>query len=368
MDRTRRVFLAAGFLAVTSVLISGAVFFGAQFLLADAGTAMQAAQDQDIKEALPIFDVLPVSPSRVESVSLFMGGDVMLDRTVATRITRSGNDAYAFAKIASDARFTDPDLRVLNLEGPVTARRAPPEKEIDFQFDPRFASMLRELGVNAVSQANNHALDQGRAGAEESRRHLRDANIVVFGDEVREDPVLSFATTSVRGRMLAFVGFNETSDRIDDDAAEIVMTEARRVGDTVIVFMHWGEEYRNRPTKNQEVRARWLIDHGADIVIGAHPHWVQGISMYRGRPIIYSLGNLVFDQDWSVETRRGLTLGLRIADTGIAVDLYPVQIDLSQPRFVEGTERDERLNELAAVSDAALLSQIIRGEVFFPTP
>jgi poly-gamma-glutamate synthesis protein (capsule biosynthesis protein) len=189
----------------------------------------------------------------------------------------------------------------------------------------------------------------------------------VFGDEVREDDT-SFVTTTVRGRQIAIVGFNETSDRIDDADAAEVLRQANLAADTVIAFMHWGEEYRNRPTRSQESRAKWLIDRGVDLVIGAHPHWVQGISSYRGKPIVYSLGNFVFDQDWSEETRRGLTLGVRIADTGIAIDLYPVQIDSSQPVFVEGEERAARLRDLASVSDASLMSQIVNGELFFPTP
>jgi poly-gamma-glutamate synthesis protein (capsule biosynthesis protein) len=228
-------------------------------------------------------------------------------------------------------------------------------------------NVVRAVGFDVLSQANNHSRDQGRVGADESRRAIRDAGMQVFGDEVREDDT-SFVTTTVRGRQIAIVGFNETSDRIDDADAAEVLRQANLAADTVIAFMHWGEEYRNRPTRSQESRAKWLIDRGVDLVIGAHPHWVQGISSYRGKPIVYSLGNFVFDQDWSEETRRGLTLGVRIADTGIAIDLYPVQIDSSQPVFVEGEERAARLRDLASVSDASLMSQIVNGELFFPTP
>jgi poly-gamma-glutamate capsule biosynthesis protein CapA/YwtB (metallophosphatase superfamily) len=365
--KIERILAASMFVAVASIAFGAFAVVTSHALLTERETAYNAARDLDVSEGLPVFGVLPMAPSRTESASLFIAGDIMLDRTVRTRIDQSGNDAYPFARMKQDTRFIDPDVRLANLEGPLTSRRAPPEKEIDFQFDPRFASMLRTTGFDILSQANNHTLDQGRAGAEESRRVLQESGMLAFGDEVREDAV-SFVTSTIRGRRMAFVGFNETSDGMDEAAGEEVLREANLAADTVIAFMHWGEEYRSRPTRSQESRARWLIDRGVDVVIGAHPHWVQSISSYQGKPILYSLGNFVFDQDWSVETRQGLAAGLRIADTGIAIELYPVQIDKSQPFFVEGSVREERLRDLASISDASLLPQILQGEIVFPTP
>jgi poly-gamma-glutamate synthesis protein (capsule biosynthesis protein) len=313
----------------------------------------------------PFVKTLPISPPR--AISLFVAGDVMLDRTVATRITASKTDQYPFLKVMSDPHFALPDIRLVNLEGPVTSKRAAPEKEIDFQFDPRFAAILKQIGIDAVSQANNHSLDQGRAGAEESHQLLREAGLTVFGDEVRDNDI-ALATMEVRGHKIAFVGFNEASDSLDEAQADATLKSARASAETVIVFMHWGEEYRDHPTAKQEARARWLIDHGTDIVIGAHPHWVESISSYKGHPIFYSLGNFVFDQDWSIETRKGLALGLSLEDAGVTINLYPVQIDLSQPRFVEDAERDARLRDLASISDSSLSSQILQGQVTFPKP
>lgn len=365
MNRLTQLVVVSIGVTVLSVSAGVAAVVGSRMLLSDQGSIFVVARDLDFAEQLPVYGVLPIAPSRTESASLFVMGDVMLDRTVATRISRAGDDAYPFVRIKDDPRFTDPDIRLANLEGPLTARRAPPEKEIDFQFDPRFAPVLREVGFDVLSQANNHTLDQGRAGAEDSRRWIQEAGMKVFGDQTREDET-SFVTSTVNGRLIAFVGFDETSDVVDETAAEEVMRQANLSADTMIVFMHWGEEYRNRPTRFQESRARWLIDRGADVVIGAHPHWVQGISSYRGKPIFYSLGNAVFDQDWSVETKQGLAIGLRIADTGVAADVYPMQINNSQPFFVEGPEREDRLRDLASVSDAELMKQVLSGALFFP--
>ncbi|MEO5928041.1 MAG: CapA family protein [Patescibacteria group bacterium] len=363
MDRTRRFVIAAAYIAAISAFLGVASLLVSHFIVIHAAGVVVAAT---ITEDASLFlSTLPTSPSR--AISLFVAGDVMLDRTVATRIAQSRNDAYPFLKIASDPRFTLPDIRLVNLEGPVTSKRAPPEKTIDFQFAPRFVDVLKRVGIDAVSQANNHTLDQGRAGAEESRQLLSKSGLIVFGDEVRDDTI-ALATTTMRGHTIAFVGFNETSDSINEDDAGEAMKTARASAQTVIVLMHWGEEYQNHPTIRQQERARWLINHGADIVLGSHPHWVEGISLYKGRPIAYSLGNFVFDQDWSVETKKGLALGLKFDQSGVTMDLYPVQIDASQPRFVDGTERTARLRDLASVSDAALMPQILQGELNFPTP
>lgn len=361
MDRTRRVVVGSAYIAVTSAVIGAAALLVSHLIVFRAAEVVARAMEPPS----PFVKTLPSSPPR--SITMFVAGDVMLDRTVATRITAAKNDQYSFLKVMSDPRFVLPDIRLVNLEGPVTSKRAAPEKEIDFQFDPRFATVLKRIGIDAVSQANNHALDQGRAGAEESRQLLQAAGLTVFGDEVR-DTEIALAAMEIRGHKIAFVGFNEASDSLDETQAAATLASARASAETVIVFMHWGEEYRDHPTAKQEARAHWLVDHGADIVLGAHPHWVESISSYKGHPILYSLGNFVFDQDWSVETRKGLALGLSLEDAGVTINLYPVQIDLSQPRFVEGAERDARLKELASISDEPMRAQILQGQVTFPKP
>lgn len=353
------------------ILVSAAFGIGATF--ASYRIAGDVARETGYSMTQPTETVtadyvrtLPASERRVESVSIMIAGDVMLDRNVAARIRRAGTDAYPFLKIKDDPRFADADLHVMNLEGPVTTKRAAPNKgEVDFMFDPRFIPVLKDVGFDAVSQANNHTLDQGRAGADDSRRRLLAGGLLAFGDESRDDAI-SLATTTIRGRRIAFVGFNETSARLDEAAATSSLASARASADTVIAVMHWGAEYQNRPARSVVQRAHWLIDNGADIVVGGHPHWEQGVSVYGGKPILWSLGNFVFDQDWSANTKKGLAVRLLISDQETSIELNPVQIDASQPRFLDGAERDKRLRDLASVSDASLTAQILQGRVVVP--
>jgi poly-gamma-glutamate synthesis protein (capsule biosynthesis protein) len=295
---------------------------------------------------------------------MFVVGDMMFDRTVKDRTDASKQPAYPFEMVrGSEGRlFRGQDLVVGNLEGPVTDVRRPPVKSIDFAFRTSIPSILRAEGFDVVSQANNHSLDQGRAGADESRELLRRAGLTVFGDQVYDDATSSLAVVERRGSRMAFVGFNTTDHPLDEAAALEAIEMARSGADHVVVFMHWGEEYRATPSRSQVDRAHWFIDHGVDAVIGAHPHWMQSVERYRGKLIAYSLGNFIFDQDWSSETNLGLTVGLRFRANGpCEMHLFPIGIRASQPRILTGEEREKRLRHLAEISDPQLTSSIESG-------
>lgn len=295
--------------------------------------------------------------------SLLFVGDIMLDRTVRERMRAARDPEYPFKRLP-DNWFNAVDLAVANLEGPVTDRRRPPEKTIDFQFDPSVIETLKMQGLDAFSHANNHALDQGAVGYQDSVNRLRAAGFLVFGHQV-EDDEMALATTTIRDTRYAFLGFNTTDNPLDKKAASTTIALARSHTDVVIVYMHWGTEYRNKPDPASIDLAHWLIDHGVDIVIGTHPHWVQGISTYKNKPIVWSLGNFIFDQDWSVETRRGLAIEIRI-DREIQIIPIPLQINASQPQVLEGEERIKRLRELAQISDRDLVEQIESGMLRWP--
>lgn len=317
------------------------------------------------REPLAVSTATSTIPSEPSSsgIRLLVVGDIMLDRNVATRMKTARTLAYPFAKLPADwiASF---DYSIANLEGPVTPVRRAPVKSIDFQFDPAVAPMLKAQGFDAFSLANNHGLDQGEQGYQDSTRILREAGIVSFGHQVR-DGEIALATTTVKGTRIAFLGWNTTDNPMDRDEAARAITMAKSQADVVIAYLHWGAEYQDHPLSSVQEAAHWLIDEGVDVVLGGHPHWVQGIYSYKGHPILYSLGNFVFDQDWSLPTRQGLAVGLTINDRGFRIEPYPVNIDLSQPRLTQDKERAQRLEALAAISDPALRAAIRLGTVDF---
>lgn len=290
-------------------------------------------------------------------------GDIMLDRNVQARTKVSGNAGYPFSKLDSGF-LSAPDYTVANLEGVVGTKRRPPEKSIDFLFDPAWLPLLKAQGIDAFSQANNHSLDQGADGYTESVRRVKDAGFLVFGHQVHDDEI-SLATTTVRGLRLALLGFNTTDNPLDKDAASKAITLAKTQADQVIVFMHWGIEYQNKPDPASIDLAHWLIDQGVDIVIGGHPHWTRGLSMYNGKPIIWSLGNFVFDQEFSDEVQNGLSIELSFDGNKRTIELDPIGIDLSRPHALSGDARQKRLDYIASISDPDLAGQIKTGVVGF---
>ncbi len=353
------IFLFSTFLLGLSLVVSGTPKTPTQIvappILLPEVTTSVVSSTPAITEAAPI-----------ETVSLLVVGDVMLDRNVEARTARSNDPMYPFRRLP-DGWLNHADYTVANLEGPLTDTHRPPNKSIDFRFLPKWLSVLKETGIDAVSQANNHALDQGKAGYEDSVKRLREGGLLVFGHQV-EDGDIALATTTVKGVSFAFVGFNTTDNLLDREAAEKTLRRARGLAQFVLVFMHWGEEYQHTPTASVQELGKWLVDHGADAVIGGHPHWEQGIGVYNGAPIVWSLGNFIFDQDFSLETRQALAVKLVFSKDTVSskavmtsLEPIPIQIDASQPRVVEGEERVSRLKELATYSDAGILSSVIAG-------
>lgn len=303
-----------------------------------------------------------IQPQKI--VTLLAVGDMMFDRNVAARIKSSGADNYAFKNILGleNRFFRGQDIVVGNLEGPVATKRGAPNKgEVDFMFDPKFVAVLKKVGFDAVSQANNHSNDQGAAAAISSRDLLSKGGLTVFGDQYNVGPDVAYKVIERRGKKIALVGFDATSKKMDREAAGKTLVQARAAADFVVVFPHWGTEYQAKPNKEQIDLAHWFVDNGADAIIGSHPHWMQSVEVYKNRPIAYSLGNFVFDQDWSTETDLGLAVGLVLTEKGSKLHLFPIKIEKSQPKLLTGKERQARLDRLASISDKSLSSQIKNG-------
>ncbi len=306
----------------------------------------------------------PGSIQPQDATTLLAVGDIQLDRNVAARIKKSGADGYAFQKIlgAENRVFRGQDAVVGNLEGPIATKRGAPNKgEVDFMFDPKFVGALKKVGFDAVSQANNHTADQGGAAARASVDALSTGGLAVFGGQYADGPDVAYTVIERRGRKIALVGFDTTSKTLDRQAAAKTLAQARAAADFVVVFPHWGTEYQAKPNQGQIELAHWFVDSGADAVIGGHPHWMQSVEVYKNRPIAYSLGNFVFDQDWSAETKLGLAVGLVLSKQGSELHLFPIKIEKSQPSLLTGKDRQARLDRLASISDKSLSSQIKNG-------
>jgi poly-gamma-glutamate synthesis protein (capsule biosynthesis protein) len=260
------------------------------------------------------------APTMPASDVLFVG-DIMLDRTVADHAREVGDQAL-FAGVQD--LFAASHLRIGNLEGTITDNKSIAEVDhstLRFTFAPKYAQLLGEVGFDALSSANNHSLDFGEDGYQQTRQNLSTAGIASFGSALNNEHLA--VMLKVQGRELCVVGYMQLFNP-DPTAVIQKIKDIRSQCDYIVVMPHWGVEYQHEPTAAQVDLAHQFIDAGADIIIGGHPHVVEPLEIYKGKAIFYSLGNFLFDQAFSPQVLRGLTVGITFEDSATKFTLVPV--------------------------------------------
>jgi poly-gamma-glutamate synthesis protein (capsule biosynthesis protein) len=304
------------------------------------------------------------TPAKPKETTIQFFGDIMLERNVRKAMATSGLD-YILKNIVGTKLFGDSEIKIANLEGPFTEKKIKTSKEIAFGFDPIYVSDLKRYGFDAFNLANNHSYDMGKQNLLFTRDLLEKNNIGWFGDELSESESLTWFTTSSDGTRLAFLGVHNTYHKPDKKKLLAAIEDARSKADLVIVNVHWGEEYHATSTRFQQEFGHWFIDNGVDVVIGHHPHVVEEVEIYNGKPIVYSLGNFIFDQYFSKETQEGLSVKLTIEEKKLKnIELLPFKSRKSQVVEMGEYERDKFLEELASQSRLED-KQIIGGEITF---
>jgi len=287
-------------------------------------------------------------------ITLLVTGDVLPGRSVELNLARKGDPTFAFAKVAGTLR--NADLTLINLEGPLLSGCPIITTGVTFCGDPRFVRGLTFAGVDVVNIANNHILNFGQGGLDQTRKILRENNLVAVGEE-------QIGFKKVRGVTFAFLGFDVVGKKIDRSFLTRQIKKARSTADVVVVQFHWGQEYTYVPKtagENPINLAHFTIRSGADLVVGNHPHWIQGIEFYRGNPIVYSHGNFVFDQMWSQETQEGMVGKYTFYGSKLVnIEFLPIKIDSPfQPRFLEGKEKDKLLQKIHTSSEK--ISELVK--------
>lgn len=276
--------------------------------------------------SLPVNSRLPdlVFPKTTTTpITIIFTGDVMLGRSVNTRILKLKDPTWPFQKIARI--LTDADLTIINLESPFIENCQPTDKGMIFCSNPKNITGLVFAGVDVATLANNHFKDQGQKGIDETINLLKTNNII---------PVINGKAEffTLKNTNIAILAFSDLP-QIEDKLVKKEIENATKSANLVIATFHWGTEYQRKPTLRQTFLAHLAVDSGADLVIGHHPHWVQTNEIYKGVPIYYSLGNLIFDQMWSEETRLGEILKFTFEDSILTKkEIFPVKIfDFGQP-------------------------------------
>ncbi|MBI5617090.1 MAG: CapA family protein [Gammaproteobacteria bacterium] len=265
-------------------------------------------------------------PAHAAPVKLVFAGDVMLD-SAPGRVVAAGRDPFAHFAHA----FAAADYRIANLECPVAKSGTPDGAKIySFRADP---GVLRTLQgrFDALAVSNNHSGDFGSDAFLETLEHLDAHGLRHFGGGHNLIEAHAPLVIERGGMKIAILGYDEFKPRAfeagpdwagvawSEDAQVIADIEAAKAAgaDLVIPFMHWGWEGETEPTPRQRRFARVMIDAGAAAVVGGHPHVTQGAEIYRGKPIVYSLGNFVFDGFKGPPFTRGWLLEMTVDRAGV---------------------------------------------------
>jgi len=237
------------------------------------------------------FDLFRIRPSKTAATLVF-GGDVMLGRSCAAKIE---NGVDPFAGVAAELRGAS--FAAANLECTISDL-GESAKRYAFRAPASSAQLLRSAGFHAMGLANNHALDFGSMALQDCAARLIQEKIKPVGVAKTGSNTCEPSFFSVLdGKKIALLAISDVGPaaRIDRANLNSAIATAHSHADFVVCLVHWGIENSENITDEQRELARWLIDHGVDVVVGSHPHCVQSLDFYHGRPIAYSLGNLVFD-------------------------------------------------------------------------
>ena len=304
------------------------------------------------------------------AVDVTFGGDVMLGRRVATAAARAGDPSAPLRAIGP--RLAGADLTVVNLESTLSRSGSPQQGGDSFAAPPAVMTGLREAGVDVLSLANNHTGDFETEALLETVQRVRSGGIqpVGAGRNVSEaiKPVI-VSRSGLRFGFLAFNAIGETPRATSSSPGAFSVRMPPRTGplnqgdlaaltgaigalrtavDVVVVLPHWGQQYTHNPVSAQRTVAAALTEAGADLVIGGHPHWVQAVEYLPNKLVAHSLGNLVFDMDFSQQTQEGVLLEVTYwGKTLKAARLTPYVIDDDfTPRLVSGNRGDQILADI----------------------
>lgn len=305
----------------------------------------------------PTAESVSITVSMVGDCTL--GTDVNFDQSTSfDAFYQMKNDPGYFFQNVKDI-FTADDLTVANMEGTLTTSNDRQQKTFAFKGDPSYTEILTRGGVEATNLANNHSHDYGDQSYEDTIQYLEAAGITTFGYD-------RTAVMDVKGIKVGLIGIYELKDGLGRQQQVIdTIQEVKDQGaQVIIVSFHWGTEKSNIPDDIQKTLAHLAVDQGADLVVGHHPHVLQGIEKYQGKNIVYSLGNfcfggnknpsdkdtMIFQQTFTVEN------GELVEDD--VTNIIPCSLSSEsgynnyQPMVLEGSEKERVLQKIEEFSAA----------------
>ena len=282
MLNQKKVILFVVWLIIISFILSTVL---AIVVSADTATPLNNAKD-----------LKAVQEEVWNTITISAAGDVTMGRDALTSYYNSFDNEVALQKkdysyFMKNVKpiFENDDLTIVNLEGPLTDYALMAEKQFRFKGSANYTEVLKQGSIEAVNLANNHIFDYLEQGYFDTVSNLSEANIGYFGFEHKY-------LTEVKGLKIGMLGFTgwDSGKQKKEDIKKAVDDLKSKGANLIIVSFHWGEERKYTPNQTQKELGRYSIDIGVDLVLGHHPHVIQGIETYKGKSIVYSLGNFSF--------------------------------------------------------------------------
>ncbi len=353
------------------------------------GVALVPADQVDFRASVIAVD--GYDPVRHEDGAVRVGvvGDIVPGRNVNNKMVAFGDYTHPFRKVASE--LSSYDVMIANLEGNLSNTLQPPEDAHTFTFvsSPQMVDGFKLAGIDAVTLANNHSMwnseGWGSQGLLDTIDALQGGGIPHFGAGNNLPEARAPWVAEVGGKTLAFLGVDgvTANEEARDFGATVYMSELGNTGyagatddspgtnpyitdqfladieslagqyDMVIPYFHFGIEYFNIPPAWAREGAKAAIDKGATMVVTNHPHVIQGMQIYNGKPILYSVGNFIFDQMFSVEVREGNILEIVLRnDQVVGLRVRGVEIeDFNQPRLMTAGEHASQMDRFWSATD-----------------
>ncbi len=302
-----------------------------------------------------VVTALPEEPKKPEEIKLVFVGDIMLSRKIGKLLHE--RDDYAFPFASTTELIRSADIAFANLENPISTGGILSGSIYSFRAKPDTVESLNYAGFDVVSIANNHIWDYGKQAFLDTLSNLSGNGIIAVGggenypqahapkiiaiekeNWSKPTRIAFLAYTNLISSFLGHASSTPAVARFNDAILQADIGLAKELADVIIVSFHWGEEYETTHNREQERVAKLAIDAGANLIVGHHPHVVQEVEEYNGAYILYSLGNFVFDQNFSEDTGKGLLVEVTLKD-GVIAEVVKKDVAFSaddfHPYFVE---------------------------------
>ena len=304
-----------------------------------------------------------------ENVSIAVTGDVMFARNMPNVLSLDSSPFSGVSDVISNV-----DLLITNFENAATTSGDALKGDVPLKCDPSYMPLLKANNNTVASLANNHAYDYGETGMKDTISYLKEAGITPMGAGETEEEAHQAVTQDINGRKITILNYMDSNNFAEysydvmpyangshpgysayDSADAQKQIAENNDSDLIIAYLHFGNEYSNSPNEDQIRIAHELIDYGADVVIASHPHVTQGIEMYDGKPIFYSLGNFIFDQS-NPATHSAYFVKIDLIGGTGECTVYPIYISNYLPQYMDAESGNSLLNGLSPRADELQVS------------